>query len=48
MLRRNSENYLGKRAKENSYSSGDETSNSGQNVTNNDGVYFYGVYLEKK
>lgn len=41
MIRRNSEYFLGKKAaavKENSYSSGDETSSSGQTITNNDGV----------
>ena len=40
MIRRNSEYLLGKKAsvKENSYSSGDETSSSGQTITNNDGV----------
>lgn len=40
MIRRNSEYLLGKKAteKENNYSSSDETSSSGQTITNNDGV----------
>lgn len=41
MIRQNSEYLLGRKAtavKENSYSSGEETSSSGQTITNNDGV----------